>query len=91
VPIGLLADVEYGERTLALDAGDRLYLYTDGITEALNEDEEEFGRARLIETLEAGRDLAPGESLQEVVTRVQDWQGNELGMDDLSILVTEIA
>jgi PAS domain S-box-containing protein len=91
VPIGMLADVEYGERTLELDPGDRLCLYTDGFTEALDSDGEEFGRERLVETLGAGRELAPKEVLRELVSRVRKWQGSELGMDDLSILVTAIA
>jgi len=90
VPIGMLANVEYAERTLQLDSGDRLYFYTDGVTEALDSSEEEFGRARLIETLEACRRITPEEALQEIVTRVRRWQGSELGSDDLSLLVTEI-
>ena len=48
IALGLVPDFEYEERTLRLMPGDALILYTDGVTEAMNEDQEEFGVPRLI-------------------------------------------
>ena len=52
LPIGLVKEVSYKERSIRMRPGDRLYLYSDGITEARNEDGEEFGTGRLINALE---------------------------------------
>ena len=51
-PIGFFKEVSYKERSIRMKAGDRLYLYSDGITEARNEDDEEFGKGRLINGLQ---------------------------------------
>lgn len=90
-PIGMLSDREFGEQTLDLDSGDRILLYTDGVTEALDRNEEDFGRERLIETLYTSRDSALEPTLQQIVARVRKWQGREIGEDDLSLLGAQIA
>ena len=51
-PIGFFKEVRYKERSIRMKAGDRLYLYSDGITEARNKDDDEFGKERLINALE---------------------------------------
>lgn len=47
MPLGLMPDARYTATEASLDSGDTMVLYTDGITEAANPDEEEFGRERL--------------------------------------------
>lgn len=89
-PIGMLPGIEFDQQTLELDPGDRLYFYTDGVTEALDAREEEFGNDQLLEVLSAARDLPVEDTLRLVVTRVQEWQGDELGTDDLSLLAAQI-
>ena len=61
-PIGL-ADDPYEERWVRLGAGDRLYLYSDGVPEAMDPAGKQFGDARLLEAIGQGR----SESLQESV------------------------
>ncbi len=60
MPIGLMPDATYESRQIELTRGDTLIIYTDGITEAENPEEEEFGTARLLETCRElrGRSLA---------------------------------
>ena len=53
-PIGLAEDA-YEERSVRLAAGDRLYLYSDGVPEAMNPAGERFGDARLLEAIGRGR------------------------------------
>ncbi len=65
-PLGLL-ESNYSQTTLELPAGSQLLLYTDGITEAMNPDNEEFGTLRLRE-LGAGAGLCPDDVL-DAVTR----------------------
>jgi len=48
-PLGILPDWNYEEEAFPLSSGDRLVLYTDGLTEAMNSDQEEFGERRLLE------------------------------------------
>ena len=54
-PIGFFKQASYEEHSIRLKPGDRLYLYSDGITEARNDYDEEFGRGRLTDTLEQSR------------------------------------
>ena len=53
-PIGL-ADEAYEERSVRLGAGDRLYLYSDGVPEAMDPAGKQFGDARLLEAIGRGR------------------------------------
>ena len=50
--VGAFDGVKYHEETIQLEKGDAMVLFTDGVTEAMNESREEFGTARLVETLE---------------------------------------
>jgi sigma-B regulation protein RsbU (phosphoserine phosphatase) len=54
-PLGLFPGKAYGSGTFTLETGDLLALYTDGVTEATNPDDEEFGTPRLVETLVRAR------------------------------------
>ena len=49
LPIGMIEHATFDDEAVTLQPGDRLYLYTDGVIEALNESEQEFGHARLID------------------------------------------
>jgi sigma-B regulation protein RsbU (phosphoserine phosphatase) len=70
--LGVLPDNEYLEAELPLQSGDRLILYTDGITEARSRDDEEFGEERLSGALMRNRHLSAAElhaAVMEEVTR----------------------
>jgi phosphoserine phosphatase RsbU/P len=55
-PLGIFPNRNYEDAGLPLDSGDRLVLYTDGLTEAMDSDEQEFGERRLVELV--GRNIA---------------------------------
>jgi sigma-B regulation protein RsbU (phosphoserine phosphatase) len=70
--LGVFPDNEYLEAELPLKSGDRLILYTDGITEARSRDDEEFGEERLSGALMRNRHLSAAElhaAVMEEVTR----------------------
>jgi sigma-B regulation protein RsbU (phosphoserine phosphatase) len=90
VPIGMFSGVELEQRKIDLSPGDRLYFYTDGVTEALDDQGEEFGKDRLLEALATAREVSIAESLKELVSNVRKWQGDEIGEDDLSLLAAEL-
>ena len=89
-PIGL-ADDAYEERSVRLMAGDRLYLYSDGVSEAIDPAGTLFGDARLLEAILQCR----SEPLQQAVVafgeKVALWQGSEKSHDDISILGIEVS
>jgi len=89
IPVGLLENTTYEERIVKLSRGDRLYLCTDGIMEAANEAEEEFGVERLLGTLEGSLDSTLGESLSAVMERVEAWSAPLGPADDASMLAIE--
>lgn len=67
-PLGLLPAARYGAAEVTLAGGDLLFLYTDGITEAANPDEDEFGLPRLVESCLQHRD----EPLRELARRIEE-------------------
>jgi sigma-B regulation protein RsbU (phosphoserine phosphatase) len=88
-PIGL-ADGAYTERSVRLGAGDRLYLYSDGVPEAMNPSGKQFGNDRLVEAIGRGRSEALQESIGILLGEVARWQGSERPQDDISILAVEV-
>src|SRR5262249_32107973 len=57
VPVGLMPNASWKEETVPIRDGDLVCVYTDGVTEAVNESEEEFGLPRLSRLVEEGRGL----------------------------------
>jgi sigma-B regulation protein RsbU (phosphoserine phosphatase) len=89
LPVGILPDAIYREEVLQLEAGDRLYLYTDGITEAMDSDDQEFGIARLLSSLKVGMSLSLKESVSSLVTSIEQWCGRLKPRDDITVLGIE--
>lgn len=89
IPVGVLPAAAYEERTITLAPGDRLYLCTDGLYEAENGMQEEFGVERLREELQASRGASLEDSLVSLMERVEQWLGANGAADDSSILAIE--
>jgi len=89
-PVGL-ADAAYEERSVCLRAGDRLYLYSDGVPEAMNPEGMQFGNARLLQAIRRGRSEPLQESVPCLLGEVAAWHGSERPQDDISILVVEVS
>jgi serine phosphatase RsbU (regulator of sigma subunit)/catechol 2,3-dioxygenase-like lactoylglutathione lyase family enzyme len=79
-------DCELGERTIY--SGDILALYTDGITEAFNHADEEFGEERLVEVLQRNRERCSTELLSAVVEEVRHFSPQEQ-RDDVTMIVAK--
>jgi sigma-B regulation protein RsbU (phosphoserine phosphatase) len=84
--VGLAEAQKFGTKSIALEPGDLLLLYTDGVTESMNSDQEEFGTDRLVEAV---LQCTHG-SAQDVVQRLRDCllefrQGRPLA-DDTTIV-----
>ena len=86
IPLGLFDDFEYTERERIITKNERLFLYTDGITEAENWNEELYTEKKLMECLSTVDSLDPSEIVmkvaRDVVVHVNDYQQS----DDLTML-----
>lgn len=91
VPIGMFPDSEYADTLIELQAGDRLYLYTDGLYEERNiETREQFGRERMRDELCAASAGPFVPSLDGLVESITRWRGSEVLSDDIAVLGCEI-
>ena len=90
MPLGLLAHQTFAEKRFELDENDVLCLFTDGLVESKNPDEEEFGTDRLAETLvlESG---SPMHLTRAIYSAVKQHQTTSLLDDDLTYMVIERA
>jgi sigma-B regulation protein RsbU (phosphoserine phosphatase) len=88
-PIGL-ADDAYEERSVCLAPGDRLYLYSDGVPEAMDPSAKQFGNSRLLEAIGRRGSKTLKESVDHLLGEVARWHGPENLEDDISILAAEV-
>jgi serine phosphatase RsbU (regulator of sigma subunit) len=89
VALGILPDFAYERCETSLGSGDRLVLYTDGITEAANPRDEEFGEARLDAALSARRADAAEALLQGLTGEVLAFCGAARPGDDMTLVVVD--
>jgi serine phosphatase RsbU (regulator of sigma subunit) len=91
-PIGMFPNTRYTARELQMKPGDRLVIFSDGVTDAQNTAEEEFGDERLIdccETIAAGID-AKGFA-GRLMQAVKDWSAGTEQFDDTTIVVLHVS
>ena len=87
IALGLVPDFEYEEHTLRLMPGDALILYTDGVTEAMNEGQEEFGLPRLVEVFTVSPPVDAEDTTGRVFGAVHDFAGGADQSDDITCMV----
>jgi sigma-B regulation protein RsbU (phosphoserine phosphatase) len=84
--LGLFAEWTCSSARLTLASGDTLVIFSDGVTEAWSEEDEEFGETRLLSALHAHRHLPPAALLEATVADVQRFSGHDQA-DDLTMIV----
>jgi phosphoserine phosphatase RsbU/P len=85
--LGCLEDFSYAEGVVAFAPGDTLLIYSDGITESLDANDEEFGEERLASLLSAGSADAAAQLIDRIVAAVRTHAGELSQMDDMTLLV----
>jgi len=86
-PVGLVPEAEYTAACLKLEPGDTLVLFSDGVTEAMDPDDEMFGMSRLAEVLNDKNDV-PLEHLQKcILEAVENFVRGERQADDVTMLL----
>jgi sigma-B regulation protein RsbU (phosphoserine phosphatase) len=80
----------YSEQTIKLSADDLLVFYTDGVTEAMNEEkDEEFGKERLLNCIQENRDKSVEEIQQAITSAVHEFS-MEKQYDDITLIIIKV-
>ncbi|MYD62376.1 MAG: SpoIIE family protein phosphatase [Gemmatimonadetes bacterium] len=86
IALGILPDIEYEQNSVTLSPGDTLVLYTDGITEAMNAQNEEFEMERLLTVLSGASSQDVREMNQAIFQAVQAFAGDMPQFDDMTCM-----
>lgn len=84
--LGVLPDLTYSKDKNLLAPGDMLLIYTDGVTEAMNEKEEEYSDQRLADLLLGSGAQIPNEVTVDIIEDIRRHQGNAEQSDDITLL-----
>jgi phosphoserine phosphatase RsbU/P len=87
IAMGVMEDAQYTQDTMLMAPGDLLILYTDGITEAENAQQEMFGLERLKERILALRTLSSPDIIEGILTAVRTFTGDYPQSDDITLMV----
>jgi phosphoserine phosphatase RsbU/P len=90
MPVGLWPDIEFDCFDLSISHGDRLLLYSDGVTECKSVRGEAFGERRMVDYLERWATRSVDELLGGLLAEIRGWRGNTEFEDDLSLLAIEM-
>jgi phosphoserine phosphatase RsbU/P len=90
VPIGLLDDRQYDEVELAVEPGDDLVFYSDGVDEQPNEKHEEFGRDRIIRIFKNHGTESPQAIADAIIAAVDKFRGRVPIFDDQTVVVLRV-
>lgn len=88
--LGKLPALHFPVNTVQLTKGDRLLIYTDGITEARHKDGEFWGENRLMELLEQSLNLNAGEFTDKIFHLLDAFQGDEKASDDRTLVTIDV-
>ena len=81
-----MEDMRYKENTFVFEPGDTIFLYTDGVTEAVNKNGELFGEERLLQALNDAQDGSAKDLCQAVKAAVQAFSDGTDQFDDITML-----
>ncbi|MBR5769508.1 MAG: serine/threonine-protein phosphatase, partial [Clostridia bacterium] len=81
-----MEDVPYRENEYVLEPGDTIFLYTDGVTEAQNREEELFGEERMLKALDEAEDKTPEGLCNVVKAAINEFVGDAPQFDDITML-----
>ncbi|MGC1934102.1 MAG: PP2C family protein-serine/threonine phosphatase, partial [Candidatus Acidiferrales bacterium] len=87
--LGILENERYEQGEITLAEGDRVALFTDGITEVSDGTAEEFGEARLLEILQQSRALSASDIQKNVLSRVAEFSGEKF-QDDATLILLAV-
>jgi sigma-B regulation protein RsbU (phosphoserine phosphatase) len=87
IPLGFLPQFTYSEERFNLDPGQLIVMYSDGITEAMNADEEEFGEDRLEKVIRNNSTKNAYEILEIILNSIREFVKDVPQMDDQTVVI----
>jgi sigma-B regulation protein RsbU (phosphoserine phosphatase) len=87
IAMGAVNDAKYTQESVQMAPGDLLVLYTDGVTEAENAQLEMFELERLKKVIDASHTLPSKDIIQEILTAVRTFSGDQPQSDDITLMV----
>lgn len=87
LPLGILAEAKYQAGTATLAPGDWLVIFTDGLVEAENARQEDYGEIRVMSVLEAGKSLEPADLLKRLMYDLDAFVGTTPQHDDVTCML----
>ena len=87
IALGVLPDASYSARMIRLEPGETLILYTDGVTEAEDEDQNQFGLERLVELFRDSPPTDAEQTSERVFAAVREFTGAAPQFDDITCLI----
>ncbi len=85
--VGVMEDLQWEPRTIHMTAADLLLLYTDGVTDAENKDQDFFGDARLLETVSAHTPCSAQDVQDALLAEIHTFVGDVPQFDDITLVV----
>ena len=87
LPIGMMKGVAYQEATVIFNPGDSLIIYSDGITESINERDEEFGEERLLEVVKHNLSRSASGIRDRIDEALSRFVGTTAPVDDMTLMI----
>jgi sigma-B regulation protein RsbU (phosphoserine phosphatase) len=88
--VGLLPQFPYCQAVIALEAGDLLVIYTDGVSEAMNPVHEEWGEERMMEAVKLCGGLGAAETIEQLMRGADDFASGAEQHDDMTLVVLRV-
>jgi serine phosphatase RsbU (regulator of sigma subunit) len=88
--LGMFNSPEYEEKSILLEKGDKIFLYTDGLSEAKNAQDELLGSQRLTEIVRNNLWLSGENFFQKIIDDVKDYAGQTVMGDDITMVLVEV-
>jgi len=87
IPLGMLPEFGFEEESISLDEDSTLVVYSDGVSEAMNAEEEQFGDDRIASVLEQHKHASASEIIDQLVAAVKKYAAGHPQSDDITVVV----
>jgi sigma-B regulation protein RsbU (phosphoserine phosphatase) len=87
--LGMMKNVPFEEETVQLQPDDRIVMYTDGVTEAMDAHEEEYGEERLLQAIKDHSALRIEALGREIVSQIQSFSAGDQQQDDITLVIIQ--
>lgn len=87
--VGIMPSVPYEEDAIPFNPGDLLVIYSDGVTEAMNKTEEEFGEERLTDLISKNRNETPENLIDIIIKSLKNFSGGQEQSDDITLVIVK--